>query len=50
MRKITDETARQILEDTRWDSRTYRQIGAEYHVSSSTVSSIARGKTWGWLQ
>jgi hypothetical protein len=50
LRKLTDETARQILEDARWDSRTYQQIGAEYGVSASTVSSIARGKTWEWLQ
>ena len=50
LRKLTDETARQILEDARWDSRTYQQIGAEYGVSSSTVSSIARGKTWEWIQ
>jgi hypothetical protein len=50
MRKITDETARQILEDARWDSRTYQQIGAEYGVSATTVSRIAKGKIWGWLQ
>jgi hypothetical protein len=50
LRKLTDETARQILEDARWDSRTYQQIGAEYGVSASTVSSIARGKTWEFLQ
>lgn len=50
LRKITDETAKQILEDARWDSRTYQQIGAEYGVSASTVSSIARGKTWEWIQ
>jgi hypothetical protein len=50
MRKLTDETARQIKEDCRWDGRTQREIAAEYGVAESTVSDIATGKAWGWLK
>jgi transcriptional regulator with XRE-family HTH domain len=29
---------------------TQRQIAAEFGVSPSTVSDIASGRTWGWLE
>jgi hypothetical protein len=50
LRKLTDETARQIKEDAYWDGRTHQEIAAEHGVSPSTVSDIAAGRTWGWIK
>jgi hypothetical protein len=48
--RLTDAKARQIREALEWTEQTYRQIAAEHGVSSSTVSDIALGRTWGWLK
>jgi len=49
-RKLTDAKARQVKQACAWSEMTRRQIAAEFGVSPSTVSDIASGRTWGWLQ
>lgn len=49
-RKLTDAKARAIREACEWSETTQKQIAAEFGVSPSTVSDIATGKTWGWLE
>lgn len=48
--KVTDCKAREIKAACDWGEMTQKQIGAEFGVSPSTVSDIATGRTWGWLQ
>jgi hypothetical protein len=50
MRGLTDEKARSIRDACDWSEMTQREIAAEHDVAESTVSDIATGKTWRWLQ
>ena len=50
-RKLTDAQVR----DIRWrydpgDGVTQKTLAVEFGVSTSTISAIVTGKTWGWLK
>lgn len=48
--KLTEEIAREIRERGNEKRRgTYADLAREYGVDKSTVSRIARGKSWAWL-
>lgn len=50
MSKLTDGKARNIRVMALYGEATQREIAAEFGVSPSTVSDIATGTTWGWLE
>ena len=49
-RGLTDAKARELRDWCLYGEGTQREIAAEFGVSRSTVSDIATGKTWGWLE
>jgi hypothetical protein len=49
MRTLTDEKARQVKDACEWSEMTQKQIADECGVTQATVSDIATGRTWAWI-